>query len=172
MEKEEELIKRAKKKDKEAFEKLIEIYRKNLYITAKTILRNYTDADDAVQETLFNVYKNLKYLKEEKYFKTWIFRILINNCLDICRKNKNEILPFNEYVIDKIGYSEMENNLDFLEMIDFLDENDKIIIIMKYSQNYRITDICENLNLSESAVKMRLSRAKEKIKEKYEGKIF
>ena len=167
---EEELIKRAKRKDKEAFEKLIEPYIKSLYVTARTIMGNETDAEDVVQETLLDAYTNLWLLRKEKSFKSWLFKILNNNCTNVFRDNRSEIIPFTEQIIDKLQSTDIKRDLDFFESIDFLDKNDKTILAMKYLFNFKIVEISKFLKLSESAVKMRISRAKEKIKNQYRKK--
>ena len=62
-----------------------------LYHVAKSILKNDADCCDAVQETLLKAYEKLDTLKKEKFFRTWITRILINECNGIIRKRKNII---------------------------------------------------------------------------------
>ena len=60
-----------------------------LYHISKSILKNDSDCGDAVQETILKAYEKLPTLKKEKYFRTWITRILINECKGILRKRKN-----------------------------------------------------------------------------------
>ena len=81
-------IKRAKKGDIEAFINLMEMNKTSMYKAAKSILNNDEDIADAIQETILSCYKNIENLKEVKYFKTWMTRILINKCNDIIRANK------------------------------------------------------------------------------------
>ena len=83
-----ELVEKAKNGDNEAFNELIENNKLKMYKTAKAILNNEDDVCDAIQETLISAYKNLNKLKENKFFSTWIIRILINKCYDIIAKNK------------------------------------------------------------------------------------
>ena len=79
-------IKRAKKGDIEAFINLMDINKTYMYKVAKSILNNNEDIADAIQETILSCYKNIEKLKEIKYFKTWMIRILINKCKDILKR--------------------------------------------------------------------------------------
>ena len=72
------LIRKAMKGDAEAFIQLIELCEQSMYRSAKAILANEEDIGDAIQETILAAYKNLSALKEPRYFKTWLIRILIN----------------------------------------------------------------------------------------------
>ena len=75
-----ELIEKAKQGCIESFEKLILYYQQDLYRIAKIRLNTNDDISDAIQNTIINIYKNLKKLKNNTYFKTWIIKILINEC--------------------------------------------------------------------------------------------
>ena len=68
-----------------------------LYHISKSILKNDSDCGDAVQETILKAYEKLPTLKKEKYFRTWITKILINECNGIFRKRKN-VIPYEEYM--------------------------------------------------------------------------
>ena len=81
------LVKRAIKGDREAFEDLINMYFDRLYKEAYLRCKHEEDAKEVVQETIYKAYKNIKGLKEPKYFKTWVSKILINVCNDYLRKN-------------------------------------------------------------------------------------
>ena len=74
----EDLIEKAKKGDKESFTRLVLLVKNELYHVAKARLNNEEDVCDAIQETTITAYKNIKELKDSRYFKTWIIRILIN----------------------------------------------------------------------------------------------
>ena len=76
---------------KSAFIKEVHDAEAMLYHVAKSILKNDADCCDAVQETLLKAYEKLDTLKKEKFFRTWITRILINECNGIIRKRKNII---------------------------------------------------------------------------------
>ena len=89
------LITEAKNGDKEAFVRLIRMNKQSLYKTAWIYLRDEQDIADALQNTILSCYENIQRLRESKYFKTWLMRILINECKDILRQKNHaaEFLP-------------------------------------------------------------------------------
>lgn len=66
--------------DKETFCRLVEEHQNTLYRTARSILSNQQDAEDAVQEAIFSAYSHLDRLREPDKFKAWLLRILVNEC--------------------------------------------------------------------------------------------
>ena len=69
------LIRKAKKGDKDAFCRLMDEQVQCMYKVAFSYLKNDEDAADAIQDTILSCYENLKSLKQNKYFKTWMIRI-------------------------------------------------------------------------------------------------
>ena len=78
-----DLVKRAKKGDKEAFILLMDHHRQMLYNTALLVLHREDDALDAIQDTILACWENLPSLQKDRYFKTWLVRILLNKCYRI-----------------------------------------------------------------------------------------
>lgn len=156
------LIKKAVKGDPEAF---IEIINKNeitLYKTAKAILNNEDDIGDAIQEAILAAYNNIGTLKNTKYFKTWLTRILINKCNDIIRKNKN-LLFIEEYKEGSYN-EELDEKLDFNNAFSNLSSEHKIVLNLYYVSGFNSREIAEILEVNESTIKSRISRAKKKLK--------
>ena len=85
----EELVEKAKNKDKNAFSELIINVKKELYLVAKLKLKNEDDISDAIQETLLKSYKNIRKLRKNDMFRTWIIKILINECNNIYKRKRN-----------------------------------------------------------------------------------
>ena len=83
-----ELVKRAKSEDEEAFIRLMELQSDCMYKMAKTILKNEEDVADAMAETVLVCWEKLSTLKENRYVKTWMIRILMNKCYDLLRKKR------------------------------------------------------------------------------------
>ena len=158
-------IKRAKKGDIEAFINLMDINKTYMYKVAKSILNNNEDIADAIQETILSCYKNIEKLKEIKYFKTWMTRILINKCNDVIRANKNII--YIEQEIEE-GYSEnIEQSVSLRECFDILKPDYKIVMIMYYDQGFNSKEISEILNINESTVRTRMARGSDYLREHY-----
>ena len=80
-----DLVKRSKKGDKEAFAQLIDQNRQMLYNTALLVLRQDDDALDALQDAILACWENLPSLRKDRYFKTWLVKILLNKCRDVQR---------------------------------------------------------------------------------------
>ena len=165
----EELVKKAKIGDKDAFSTLILLLEKDLYKIAKMRLQDDEDVYDAVQETILIAFKSIKKLKHVEYFKTWIIRILINQSNYIYRqRTKKKILSFEDTEKDiSSEISNMENIdtvLDFNFMCKKLKYEDRIIIILYYMERFTDKEIGEILNLKERTVTTKRNRAKQKIK--------
>ena len=144
---------------KDAFIREVRNAETMLYHISKSILKNDADCGDAVQETLLKVYEKLPMLKEEKFFRTWITRILINECKGILRKQK-KVVPYEDYM-DNERLSE-ENRYHHLYMaIMELPEDLRILVTLYYIEGFSQKEISEIL---EGTIKSRLSRARDFLK--------
>ena len=155
------------------FTELLEENKLKFYKTAKIILKNDDDVYDALQDALISMYQNYYFLKDKKLFSTWGTRIVINKCYDFLRKQKNNVLAFDEivensaemssfdeYDIDKYGIKKAMN--------ENLSEEQKLVIILFYYDDYSLKDISKILDIPEGTVKSRLSKAREILKEELE----
>ena len=84
----EELIKKARQHDADAFTELMMSQMQTMYKTARAILNNEEDAADAISDTILACWEKLGQLRENKYFRTWMTKILVNKCKDIIRKKQ------------------------------------------------------------------------------------
>lgn len=155
-------VKRAKRGDKEAFCNLIRINKIALYRVAKSILNNEDDIEDAVSEAVLKAYKNIKTLKHEEFFKTWVIRIVINESNNLYKKRIKEIS------VDKEHFKNIEINDDYRDLslynaINSLDDDLRTTTILFYFEDMKYKDIAKVLNVKEGTIKSRLSRAKEKL---------
>lgn len=171
----EELIEKVKKGDVDAFTQLIMSLDNELYKIAKTRITNEADIEDAIQETLIEVYKSIKKLREAQKFKKWIITILINKCNKIYRKRHKKDISIDEYNLDKIlinyNYSDIENDLNFYSLLKQLNYEERIVIILYYMEQYSVKDIKDILHMNENTIRTHLYRARQKIKNNYEGGI-
>lgn len=171
----EELINKAQDRDEEAFTELMKIILPDLYRVAQARLNNLDDVYDAINETMIRSYENLKNLKHPEYFKTWITKILINECNKIyfikIKQNRifNKILRINNY--KKIQYSTeiIDDKIQFESLIKNLSKEERTIMILYYSNKFTTLEISKILNIKESTIKSKLKRAKEKIKKEKGG---
>ena len=136
-----------------------------LYHVAMSILRNDADSADAVQEALLKAFEKLDTLKEKKYFKTWLTRILINNCNDILRCGRREC-PLEEAAQIRGESRELER-CEFEDVLDALDEKYRIILVLYYGEGFKIREIAQILELEVNTVKSRLSRGRKQFEHMY-----
>lgn len=167
----EELVEKAKNNDSEAFTHLILTIERDLYCIARSRIDNENDIDDIMQETMITAYLNIKRLKNKSFFKTWIIRILINNCNKFYRRKKYKSLNENE-IINSVGSLEIDlSNIEFENFINFLNEDERTILTLYYYLDYTTKEISEILGKKECTICSKISRAKAKIKERYKGEF-
>ena len=162
----ENLIKRAKDGDKEAFTELMLSIEEELYRISKVRLKNEDNIADAIQNTMLIAFKSIKRLKHVEYFKTWIIRILVNECNYIYRKNKKVEISY-EDIQNDINISEfdkVDEKLDFDFICSKLDYKERMIIILYYKDRFTDKEIGKILNIKENTVKTKRTRIKQKIK--------
>lgn len=103
-------VRRAIKGNPKAFEKLIQSHQLLMYRVSRTILTRDEDCADAMQEAIMKAFQHMHTLREPRYFKTWLIRILINECYNIQRKTKHIVsmnkLP--ETSKDEKGFQKVE----------------------------------------------------------------
>lgn len=154
------LIQKAKERDPEAFTELINLYMKDMYRTAIAILMNDADAADAIQETILTCWERLSTLRENKFFKTWMTRILINKCHDI-RNQRIEAVDISEH--EELAFHEDESNLEIKDAIAQLNQKYRVPIMMFYGDGYSIKEIAAILNVPVSTIQTRLSRGRAQL---------
>jgi len=158
------------------FNILYDRYSKKVFGKCYSLLKSEAKAEDAAQEIFVKVLLNLSKFTGRSKFSTWLYSITYNYCIDTIRKNKknvgvlvDDIGRYGEEVEDDIDDSEiMETNvLRLKEVLNILPAGDKAILLMKYQDEFSIKEICSIIDKSESAVKMKIKRAKEKFIKTY-----
>lgn len=171
---EENLIKMAKLGDKDAFMDLVDLYKRRLYSIARSRLDQEADVKDAIQETLYQTYKNLDNINLDKSLSGWVVKVLINNCNDILRSRARffcsyDNLDCDTYVITENVFIEVDSELDIFTFMDFLANEEKTILILYVLHGYTANEIGELLNINENTVRTKIRRIKVKIRDKYES---
>ena len=157
----EALVTAAKNGDKEAFVQLIRMNKQSMYKVAWVYLRDEQDIADALQNTILSCYEKIHGLREAKYFKTWIIRILINECKDILgqRNHGTELENFAEGV-----YCEELNVCEWKQLLLCLDEESQKIVELYYFDEFSVKEIGTILEMNSNTVSTKLSRARAKLK--------
>lgn len=136
-----------------------------MYRIAKSILIYDCDCEDAVQEAVLKAFSKLRSLREERYFKTWLIRILINECY---RKKKAEskIVPFEEYAACEPANND---NYSYLyQAVLSLKEPIRIVIVLHYIEGYSVEEIGKILKIPSGTVKSRLHTGRKLLREELE----
>lgn len=157
------LVKRAKQGDKDAFCNLIRDYKSSMYGVAKTILKEEEDIKDALSSSILKAYECIGGLRKNEYFKTWLIKIVINQCYEICRKNRRVIFLNNDASINQEKYIDTYENLDLKRALDSLEDDLKIVVELYYYEDFLLKDIAKILEIPEGTLKSRLSRARKKL---------
>lgn len=148
----------AKKGDKDAFLCLVNENRLNIYRVARGILSNGQDIEDAIQNTIMKAFEKIRTLKNDSLFRTWITRILINECNEILRKNKKINFLNETNTIE--NYNDSYENMDLTKAINSLSEELRITTVLFYFEDMSVKEISKLINIPEGTVRSRLSRAR------------
>lgn len=163
----EQEIRLAQQGDRRAFVNLMKHVEGPLHQTARAMVRKDEDIADALQETILKAYRSLHALREPAFFKTWIFRILINECNNILKKRTRSLamaeLPESAAGSDEFG------NVDLRLAVDRLEDQLRIVIVLFYFQDMPLRQVADTLSISEGAVKTRLYRARKTLMETLES---
>lgn len=160
----EQLVQQAKTRDPDAFTALMDLQMQGMYKIARSILHNDEDAADAIQETILICWEKLDSLKTDKYFKTWITRILINNCYKLLQKNRN--ITYMDEVPD-ISTESNFTHYEWEDALSVLNENYRLIVTLFYSQGFHTKEIANILGITDNTVRIRLSRARKQLERYY-----
>ncbi|MFC4101459.1 sigma-70 family RNA polymerase sigma factor [Paenibacillus xanthanilyticus] len=148
--------------DADAFLDLVKQLENSLYAMAKSILSKDEDVADALQETIIKAYKSVTSLREPKFFKTWMFRILINECRNlIAQRSRTDVVA--EIPTNAVAPTDDYAKIDLREAVDRLEEPQRIAVILHYYEDLPIRQVALALDISESAAKMRLLRARDTL---------
>lgn len=165
-----DLIKRAKTYDGDAFVELMEQHKQSMYKIAKAYLKREEDVADAMAQTVLDCFEHLTDLRDERYFHTWLVRILINNCKNILKQNTRQV-SVEEFPQLETG-SESAENLEFMQYLEPLDEDERLIMLLYYVWGFRTREISSLLGRKESTVKSKLLRSRGKIKQTFFPKLI
>jgi len=162
-----EQVKKAKKGDVEEIGNLIQENIHSMYRVAFGILKNEDEIYDAISNTTVIVFEKISDLKQEEFFKTWLTRILINECYKIYNQNKKVIYleNCNTEVLNNLQFSEKDKieEIDARELINNLSKDLKETVILYYFEDFSIKEISKLLKIPEGTVKSRLSNARKSL---------
>jgi len=164
-----ELVEKAKAGNQNAFMELIDAIKVQLYKTALVRLCNEQDALDAIQETLVKAFSNIKTLRENQFFKTWLIRILLNECNNI-EQYRRKVILLDNTPDHTSQHPEQDSamSMDIRDLTSKLDTIYKEVIDLRYNHDLKLEDIAVLLDIPVGTVKSRLNRAHKLLKEQLE----
>jgi len=137
-------------------------YADMLYRIAVSILRSSDDAEDAVQNAFCRYLDKSPSFRDAEHEKAWMIRVTVNQCRDLMRRRKIRAwLPLE--ALTDVGVR--EKSTPALDAVGLLPEKYKSVVVLYHLEEMSIDAIAQTLELSPSAVKMRLSRAREMMRE-------
>ncbi|MCM1158246.1 MAG: sigma-70 family RNA polymerase sigma factor [Bacteroidales bacterium] len=159
------LIKEAMDGNADSFVELMKRNMQSMYKTAWVYLKNDSDVADAIQDTILVCYEKMDTLRQAKYFKTWMTRILINKCKDILRTRMDyeDIETAGEFGMPDKQFDALE----WKQMLSVLDEKYSTVLLMYYYDGLSVKEIGTILQLNKNTVLTRLRRARKLLKEEY-----
>ena len=178
MENESQLIQRAAVGDASAFNELLGAHEKQMYVVCYRMCGNYNDAQDCLQEAMLRVFRALPGFKSQSSFSTWLYRITMNACLDELRRRKTRpnasldgLLEVgwspkseSEAPDDQVIRSERAKALH--AAIAELPEEMRSAIVLRDIRGFAYEEIADMLNVNIGTIKSRISRGREKLREK------
>lgn len=133
-----------------------------LYHVAKTLLRSDANCADAIQEAIVKAFSGIQTLRKDSYAKTWLVRIVINECYAILRREKR-LVPIDDFVENEMAQEQADYS-ELYEAICRLPEEIRLTVTLYYMEGYSVREIADLLKTTESTIKNRLMRARTKIK--------
>ena len=131
-----------------------------LYRVAYGILLNQSDCADAVQEALMRGWEKLHTLREEEYFRTWLTRILINQCYTMLRRRRF-FLPLESA---RTVAAPDNSDAELHDAIARLDNKLRLPLVLHYMEGYSVDEISQMLSQPTGTVKTRLMRARKQLR--------
>ncbi len=151
---------------KENLGRLILESERQMYFTAKTILHNDQDCGDAIQEAIVKAFQKIDTLRQEKYAKTWLMRILINECYSLLRRESRYVSMEEMKELSSGEAEEKRDYSDLYSAVNSLKEELRIPVILYYGEEFSIREIAQILEITEGAVQKRLFRARMQLRDR------
>ena len=131
-----------------------------MYRVAWSILRNDADVQDALQDAVLKAWEKRNKLRDEKFFRTWITRILINACYDTQRKRRRIVS------MDEIPESTVSNapDPDLTLALQALPEKLRLPLVLCYSEGMSYEEAADVLRIPITTLRGRLRRGKEELR--------
>ena len=157
------------KEKEQEFLNRIEKHKGILYKVSKMYMDNHHDQQDLFQEIVCQLWKSFDSFRNESQFSTWMYRVAINTAIVFLKKEKRKVDKYeiaSENIKEETDDSEIkENQIEhFYKAVQKLEKIDKAILFYQL-EGFSHKEIGDNLGISEGNARVKLNRAKEKLKE-------
>ena len=160
--------------DGPAFVALVDRFRQRVWRICFRLLSNEQDANDAAQEVFLRLFLQRAEFAGRSRYATWVHGVAVRTCLAMRRsrqrRRRREDVPAYE-PWDSLGAERPQPapglTMDLISMLELLDEEDRALLILKYAEGHDYDELAAIFDLSVSACKMRISRAREKLQQRY-----
>lgn len=169
----------ARRGDRNAFGRLVQAYQVPVYNLTYRMLGNTGEAEDAAQETFLKAYARLNTYQPDMKFSNWILAIASHHCVDRLRRRRFTWVPVDdnpalEWLSDDgeqpdAAVLRSERAAEIQRLVSKLDPDYRAPIVLRYWYDLSYKEIADILNISESALKSRLHRARLQLAEAYDG---
>lgn len=141
-----------------------------------SLLKSESEAEDATQDVMMKILMNMAKFSGKSRFSTWIYSITYNYCIDFLRRKKKDPSVYVDDFLENLDRQEDVNDSFLLEVnvgrlktiLKEIPSGDRTILLMKYQDEMSIKEIGGILDKSESAIKMKIKRAKQKFRKTYD----
>ncbi len=164
--------------DGPAFSELVSRFRQRVWRVCYRIMGHHDDAADATQDVLVRMFLHRDRFAGRSRYSTWVHGIAVRTCLSLRRgrgRRQRRVTVVPELDLNSAGQTsgssstraEASGQIDLDTMLAALDDEDRALVVMKYAEDHSYSELSEIFGISESACKMRVSRAISRMRERH-----
>ena len=165
------VIEAVKGGDSHAFKGLVDLYKDMVYTLCLRMVKNNMLAEELAQDSFLKAYKKIDTYRAESKFSTWLYRIAYNTCLSSFRKksfSEVELMDDHHQSVGNTGLLELEiedRNQSLKTVLMQLSSDEQVLIQLFYLEELSVKEIADITGLSDSNIKVKLHRSKQKLRE-------
>ena len=149
------------------FSEIYKRYSGKIFGKCLSFFKEEAEASDAVHDVFMKILVNLSKFGEKSKFSTWVYSITYNYCIDLIRKKKKNIEEIDFEDENEDNWLQEVDMAQIEKVMDVLHPHDKAVLLMKYMDDMSIKEICGVMEKTESAIKMKIKRAKQRFRESF-----
>ncbi|MCI8613854.1 sigma-70 family RNA polymerase sigma factor [Parablautia intestinalis] len=167
---EDTLVKKAQKGDPDSFVRLMELNKNSMQRIAYGFFHEEEDVADVIQDTVLLAFEHIREVRKTEYFKSWLMRILINNCRRLYNSQKR-VQP-QELTGKEEGKRDFyPSDNDFFRMLSVLPSDSRVIFQLFYGEQFTTKEISRLLQMNESTIRSKLHRGKDQLRSSWEMEV-